>query len=87
MHYWQELRQIYEQVRDDFDIPLDQELKWKNLFERDPYLLKRQRPACAGRSRMHVNGRRRCLRRSLARPRGDTRADFWKNQVGVTASR
>jgi len=32
MHYWQELRQIYEQVRDDFDIPLDQELKWKNLF-------------------------------------------------------
>jgi hypothetical protein len=31
IHYWQELKEIYEQTRDDFNIPLDQELKWKNL--------------------------------------------------------
>lgn len=32
IHYWHELRRIYDQTRTDFKIDLDQELKWRNLL-------------------------------------------------------
>src|SRR5437016_5816385 len=32
IHYWQELRAIYNDVREEFDIDPDEELKWKNLI-------------------------------------------------------
>lgn len=31
MHYWLEMQNIYNQARIDFGIPIDQELKWRNL--------------------------------------------------------
>jgi hypothetical protein len=31
MYYWRTLRDTYDTVRQDFGIPLDQELRWRNL--------------------------------------------------------
>jgi hypothetical protein len=31
MHYWRDLQRIYDEVRDDFGIPTNEELKWRNL--------------------------------------------------------
>lgn len=32
MHYWRDLQQIYNEVRGDFGIPTNEELKWRNLL-------------------------------------------------------
>jgi len=32
MHYWRDLQQIYNEVRSNFGIPVEEELKWRNLL-------------------------------------------------------
>lgn len=32
MHYWRDLQQIYDEVRNDFGISTSEELKWRNLM-------------------------------------------------------